>query len=156
MDQVGPGPAYDSSGMQHVSLINGATIPSTGVGNFGTGLLLDGIDDYARTDKPVVYTDQSFTVSAWVRLPATVTGNRTIVAQHGNVESGFYLKYEGSDGRWCFVYGDADNVPGSGAHTRSLAPATKDAWVYLVGIYDAQARQIGPLRRRSVARAGRR
>ena len=143
LEEVGPGPAFDSSDLVHdLSFYNGAQIPPTGPGHTGTGLLLDGVDDYAATDDPVVYTDQSFTVSVWARLPAGVAGNRTVVAQHGNVESGFYLKYEASDGHWYFVYGDADGTTGTGRYVRSAAPATLDTWVHLVGVYDAQTRQI--------------
>ena len=120
----------------------GPQIPPAGAGHTGTGLSLDGIDDHARTAGPVVYTDQSFTVSAWVFLPGNVTGNRTAISQHGNSESGFFLKYEATDGRWYFLYGDMDGTPGTGVFAGSSGPAAKGTWVHLVGVHDAQRGQI--------------
>jgi hypothetical protein len=141
LEDVGPGPSYDASGLYHdLSFHGGATIPPSGSGHTGTGLRLDGIDDYAETDGPVLYTDQSFTVSAWAYLPAGTVDNRTVLAQRGNVESGFYLKYEASDGYWRFTYGDVDGTTGTGVAAKSTSPATLGAWTHLVGVYDAQAK----------------
>jgi len=143
MEDVGPGPTYDGSGLAHdfdfYPQPGGPQIPPTGTGHSGAALTMDGVDDYARTNEPVVYTDQSFTVSAWVNLSPTVTGNQVAVSQHGTVESGFYLKYEHSDGYWYLVYGDADGTTGTGTLVRSLSPAVKGSWVHLTGVYDAQA-----------------
>src|SRR6185436_8261823 len=81
MDEVGPGPAFDASGLAHdLTFFNGALIPASGAGQSGTGLRLDGVDDYAAPDAQVLHTDQSFTVSVWAR-PTTIAVPQTLVSQ---------------------------------------------------------------------------
>ncbi|MFG2059757.1 hypothetical protein ACGFI9_37690 [Micromonospora sp. NPDC048930] len=80
-DEVGPGPASDASGMYHdLTFYGEAVIPASGAGQTGTGLRLDDVDDYAAPDDgQVLNTDQSFTVSAWVRLlPSGQRGDEPI------------------------------------------------------------------------------
>jgi hypothetical protein len=51
MDEVGPGPAFDASGLGHdITFLGGASIPASGAGQSGTGLRLDGASGYAETD----------------------------------------------------------------------------------------------------------
>lgn len=147
MSEVGPGgPAYDSSNLVHDLAFypqpNGPEIPPAGSGHTGTGLSLDGLDDYAITGEPVLYTDQSFTVSVWVNLSPAAAGVRTAISQQGSIESAFYLKWQESTNQWRFVYGDVDGTTGTGTSVTSLGTATKGSWVHLVGVYDAQAAQL--------------
>ncbi|HZM74278.1 MAG TPA: LamG-like jellyroll fold domain-containing protein [Candidatus Limnocylindrales bacterium] len=146
MSDVGPGPTFDSSNLAHdlefFPQPGGPQIPPAGSGHTGTGLNLDGVDDNARTAEPVLYTDQSFTVSAWVNLSAAATGNRAVISQFGTAESAFYLKYEPTQNKWVFVYGDMEGAPGTGNAAYSIGPAVKGSWTHLVGVYDAQAGQI--------------
>ncbi|MDG4825039.1 FG-GAP-like repeat-containing protein [Asanoa sp. WMMD1127] len=143
LEDVGPGPSFDGSNYGHdLSFRGGAKIPPSGSGHTGTGLLLDGVDDYAETDGPVLQTDQSFTISAWAYLPTGVTGNRTVVAQRGAVESGVFLKYEASNGAWNCTYGDVDNTTGTGTVAASTGAASKGVWTQLTCVYDAQARTL--------------
>ncbi|GAA0556337.1 hypothetical protein GCM10010172_44070 [Paractinoplanes ferrugineus] len=55
----------------------------------------DGNDVTVWQDRPVLRTDQSFTVSAWVMLQDGLIGNadHTVIAQRGTHESAFWLKY---------------------------------------------------------------
>jgi hypothetical protein len=145
MSDVGPGPTYDASNLAHdidfYPTSAGPQIPPANSGHTGTGLLLDGVDDHARTGEPVLYTDQSFTVSAWVNMSASATGNRIALAQHGTSSSGFFLKHEAVSGKFQFVYGETETqLPG--VSVNSLAVAQKGVWVHLVGVYDTQSRQI--------------
>ncbi|GLW33361.1 LamG domain-containing protein [Actinoplanes regularis] len=140
----------------------------TDAGHRGNALALDGthwIDDpsdshygeatreYARTqnnvgqpqnpvwqDGPVLRTDQSFSVSTWVRLdPAK--GPQTVVSQDGVDRSAFRLAYEPDNGgQW--VFGVSTGTDDS-ATTRATAPATGvDQWHQLVAVLDATHRQI--------------
>jgi hypothetical protein len=152
MDEVGPGPAFDSSGMYHdLTFHGGASIPPAGSGQTGTGLHLDGATGYADTTGPVVYTDQSYTVSAWIRLadadPATPApdlpgGNRTAVGQSGQTDSAFFLGYRMFSGvpHWSFSMLDADTDNTAWVLTMSPAAVTTadvGRWVHLVGVFDA-------------------
>ena len=57
--------------------------------NGSTALRFDGISGAAQTSGPVLRTDQSYTVSAWVRF-AGGAGARTVIAQDGvNISSSF-------------------------------------------------------------------
>jgi hypothetical protein len=136
-------------------------------GHRGNALALDGthwIDDpsdphygeatreYARTqinlgepqnpvwqDGPVLRTDQSFTVSTWVRLdPAR--GAQTVISQDDVDRKAFRLAYQPDNGgQWVFaVTAGADDS----TTTYATAPATGvDQWHHLVVVLDATHRQ---------------
>ena len=105
--------------------------------------------NHLATDAPVVRTDQSFSVSAWVSLASLPAKNVTVVAQDGAKRSGFYLgaRAFGANGvQWSFSVPDDDtDQAGRFAHTAISVPIADDdigAWVHLVGVYDASAQQI--------------
>jgi hypothetical protein len=148
MDEVGPGPAFDSSALAHdLTFFNGANIPPSGAGQTGTGLRLDGIDDYAAPDGQVLHTDQSFTVSVWTR-PNTTATDQVFVAQESTspgTVGGFALKF-GIDtgGQWKLrMYASATDSDSAHA-TFATAPATNvtTAFHHLVGVFDAQKLEI--------------
>lgn len=148
LEEVGPGPAFDSSDLAHdLTFYDNAQIPPSGAGQTGTGLLLDGSNDYAAPDQQVVYTDQSYTVSAWVRLDGAglPTGNRTAVAQEGTRASGFYLGFrqDGGTPTWSFSIPGSADLDGGGpgwasARSAVLTSSAMNTWVHLVGTFDAQ------------------
>ncbi|HEY0479513.1 MAG TPA: LamG domain-containing protein [Kofleriaceae bacterium] len=145
MDEVGPGPAFDASPMAHdLTFFNGASIPASGAGHTGTGLRLDGLDDFAATSKQVLHTDQSYTVSVWAH-PASSTAMQTFVSQDSMFATGgFSLKY-GPDGGglWKFrIHASATDVDGTHI-TFCTAPITDPTTAYhhLVGVFDAERRE---------------
>jgi hypothetical protein len=144
MDQIGLGPAFDSSDLAHdLTFYNGANIPASGAGQVGTGLRLDGVDDYAAPDGQVVHTDQSFTVSAWVR-PSSAVGQQTFLSQASSgVVGGFSLKYgDDSGGLWKFrMYASPTDTTNT---TFAVAPAVNvtTTFHHLVGVFDAQKREM--------------
>ncbi|NUS54180.1 MAG: DUF2510 domain-containing protein [Streptomycetaceae bacterium] len=94
------------------------------------------------TSKAVVDTTKSFTVSAWAKL-GDLSGNNTVVAQDGNSVSGFYLHFNKTAGTWAFVRTSEDTASPSGWYTAlATAPAQKDTWTQLTGVYDATTGQI--------------
>lgn len=145
MDEVGPGPAFDASPLAHdLTFFGGATIPASGAGHVGTGLRLDGLDDFAVTSGQVLHTDQSYTVSAWVR-PSTASVAQTFVSQDsGGSLGGFSLKY-GADagGQYKFrIYASATDS--ADAHTtfcNALMADPTTAFHHLVGVFDAEKRE---------------
>ncbi|MFC3983046.1 LamG domain-containing protein [Streptosporangium jomthongense] len=136
-EEVGPGPAHDSSGMfRDLTFYGGVQVPPSGAGHGGaTGLRLDGVDDYVAPDDPVVLTDQSFTVSTWVR-PSDLIRAQTFVS------GGFTLYYEpGGDGKWVFsMPASATDTANSTFAITSVANPTE--YHHLVGIFDAQQRHL--------------
>ncbi len=140
----------------------------TDAGHRGNALALDGthwIDDpsdphygeatreYARTqsntgqpqnpvwqDGPALRTDQSFSVSTWVRLdPAK--GSQTVISQDDGDRSVFRLAYEPANGgQWVFGVGAGTD---DATTTYATAPATgADQWHHLVAVLDATHRQV--------------
>jgi hypothetical protein len=90
---------------------------------------------YAATTQPIVRTDQSFTVTAWVRL-GDLNTDQMVAAQVGNRLGRFMLYYNQPDGRWrLFMYSqDDDNFVGDGL---SGSPAVAGRWTHLAAVYDA-------------------
>jgi hypothetical protein len=90
--------------------------------------------------RPVLRTDQSFTVSAWVRLSQLPSGwNGTIVGQDGTVDSAFSLQYDNAGGtgaHWAMLTTNTDtSEPGLVA---ALAPqAVTTDLTMVTGVYDA-------------------
>ncbi|MEV4373734.1 LamG domain-containing protein [Nonomuraea sp. NPDC049637] len=135
-DEVGPGPAYDSSGMyRDLTFYGGAQIPESGAGYAGTGLRLDGVDDYVAPADAVVGIDQSFTVSAWVRH-ADLGRAQTFVA------GGFHLYYDPiNGGKWVFAL-PASATDWSGGTFAITSVVTPGEYHNLVGVFDAQQRHL--------------
>ncbi|GAA3268856.1 hypothetical protein GCM10020218_008640 [Dactylosporangium vinaceum] len=103
------------------------------------------IDPTTGSPGPVLHTDQSMTVSAWVRLGAMPTRNLIAVGQFGSRVTGFYLGVLRFDQgcQWSFSMPGADSETATG-WVNAAAPATitaadVDTWVHLVGVYDAVA-----------------
>jgi hypothetical protein len=160
MDE-GSGPtAFDSSNFFHdVNLNLGGGVSWTTDSQSGAAALTFNHAGDAKTDGPVLYTDQSFTVSAWVRMadedltdagPTLPTNNRTALSQKGNRVSGFYLGYRldtANVPHWAFSIPEADvdlgndaNAPGWWVTALSTNPVTTadiGRWAHLIGVYDA-------------------
>ena len=139
MDEVGPGPAFDASGMaRDLNFYGGAEIPASGAGQSGTGLRLDGVDDYVTPDLPVLRTNQSLTISAWAKLGPVANRDQVVVNQ-GTVS----LFVRGLEGKWGMT---VQTPNGSGGYINSEAKsnvaAVPGVWVHLVGVFDASTGQV--------------
>jgi len=120
--------AYDSSAYYHDLTLNlDAGAGWTAAGHTGTALALNGTGA-AQTSGPVINTDQSFTVSAWVELTGSVlpTTNMTILSQDGTRMSGFYLRYQIRSGTpsWCFSMLDSDDASATWRPACTTSPVT--------------------------------
>lgn len=100
-------------------------------------------DPYTLIEQPVVRTDQSFTVSAWVQLDGDPsdplpTENAAAVAQGGAQVEAFVLGYDAGDQQWGFWMrgSDAADSPALALATSPVTPVPGE-WVHLVGVYDA-------------------
>jgi len=104
----------------------------------------DGNEFTVWQDRPVLRTDQSFTVSAWVMLEPGLPGDggRTVIAQRGTHESAFWIKYDPVSDRWQFLVGQQDD-PAAPVHAAvSESPAQESVWTHLTGVYDAGLQQL--------------
>jgi hypothetical protein len=104
---------------------------------------------YAATAGPVLVSDQSFTVSAWVR-PTIAGGRQVVLSQVGANQARFLLcqDQDGSVSKWRFYLYGADNAAATGAGVFSTDPVAFDPdgdgknWTHIVGVYDAALSQI--------------
>jgi len=164
----GSGPeAEDLSSHGHDLAATGAPAWTDG-GRFGGGVAFDGVSQWLSTDGPVVRSDQSFSIAAWVRLDSAVLGGElalqpdwfavTAVSQDGPSHSPFYLgarlieepQPDGSMNyslRWNFTAAPVDGSetgPVDWIHAHAQRPidvSELDRWVLLVGVYDLEAGQ---------------
>jgi len=140
LDETSGNVAADSSGKNRPATASGGYAWSQG--------WIDGAADFAGTNGqmttagPVVRTDGSFTVAAWVKLTSK-TDYHTAVSQDGVHRSGFYLQYDKVQDRWRF------NMPASDTSTTndyigpfSADPAELGVWTHLAGVYDKANAQL--------------
>ncbi|MFC7529246.1 LamG domain-containing protein [Actinoplanes sp. GCM10030250] len=106
--------------------------------NFSNGLVFDGVTGAAATAGRVVRTDQSFSVTAWVRRDSN-TGNQTVWGQDGTVNSSAYLRYQDNftGGAWVFGMRTTDDTAGS--QMAAFITGATSAWTHLAATYDATA-----------------
>ncbi|WP_412738360.1 LamG-like jellyroll fold domain-containing protein [Krasilnikovia sp. MM14-A1259] len=93
-------------------------------------------------ERPVVRTDQSFTVSVWAMLDTLDGGGRTVIAQTGAHESAFWLKYFPDNGKWQFITSAQDDPNTQMWGVDSKSPARAGKWTHLTGVFDASQRQL--------------
>ncbi|WP_406494930.1 LamG domain-containing protein [Streptomyces sp. NBC_01604] len=131
------------------SLHGGATPGGAGVA--GTALTLDGTDDYAETNRPVLDTARSFSVSLWARLPKDkAVRPMTAIRQTDTVKPGFEIYHSSNLGGWVFARETANSTGSTAVRaTQSACPANENCaaaglgeWNHVVGVYDYDADQI--------------
>ncbi|MEU8391664.1 LamG domain-containing protein [Micromonospora sp. NPDC048843] len=92
---------------------------------------------------PVVRTDESFSVAAWVNVTALGTANQTFLGQNGNRVSGWYLGVRQSAGvpYWALMMKSADDENSNSQWTGSGTAITNDVgrWTHVTAVYDAAA-----------------
>jgi Domain of unknown function (DUF5127)/Domain of unknown function (DUF4965)/Domain of unknown function (DUF1793)/Concanavalin A-like lectin/glucanases superfamily/Domain of unknown function (DUF4964) len=136
---------FDASGALDASG-NGGDLTLAGGAGFTTGhqagaLAVSGSGQSAGSARPVVRTDGSFTVTAWVNM-TSASGFHTAVSQDGASVSGFYLQYSAADGRWAFAMTSADSTGAATTRALSAAAPALSAWTHLAGVHDAVAGQL--------------
>lgn len=135
--------AFDSSNYGNdLDLQGTAQIPASGAGHDDTGLLLTGSQGWAQTAGQVLHTDQSFTVSAWVRLDGSAlpTANEVAMSQAGVNTGGFTLGYAASPSpHFDFSMAQADSTTSAVDHAASpvtLTTADLGKWHLLSGSFN--------------------
>ncbi len=150
MDEGAGATQVNGAGGEWPATLNGGLKPG-GAGITGNGLELDGTDDHAASDSPVLNTAKSFTVSVWAKLPANPTGAPVAVAQAGSNTSGYEIYYSTALGGWVFLRHTADASGTSVARAVQPACASGDTacqtartgtWTHLVGAFNYPSRQL--------------
>jgi len=105
-------------------------------------LTFDG-DDEAVSASPVVATNASYTVSAWVRIHQTDI-DYTIASQDGTVNSAFMLKYDGESHKFLMVASNQDsNASGLLAVSAgSNVTAESGVWYHVTGVFSFGLQQL--------------
>ncbi|WP_162907607.1 LamG domain-containing protein [Allorhizocola rhizosphaerae] len=119
---------------------------ATGTGSYAPGAVGTGIglDRTKRlTAAGNIRTDDSFSVTAWVRIDRLDAGEAEVIRQDGTNMCGFCLHYEHWNQAWVFVAPFDDSPSPSGYHfVKSPAPPIAGEWTHLAGVYDAEAAQM--------------
>jgi hypothetical protein len=106
------------------------------------------VDASQWTDTPILRTDQSYTVSAWV-LPDKLA-SMTLVSQGGTQQNALRLGIQTTtvggttQSRWLLSAAGRDTADAASVNVVSattLTDADLSDWTYLVGVYDAAANQ---------------
>jgi hypothetical protein len=90
------------------------------------------------TGEAALNTDQSFSVSAWVRLQKT-DANYTVVSQDGGHVARFLLQWSKDINSWRFLTTDNDAAIPATEHADAPPGMEPNKWTHLVGVYDAAA-----------------
>jgi hypothetical protein len=96
-------------------------------------------DGYGVTADPVLDTTESYSVSAWVQVPASVSQG-AVLSQFGDNSSGTLLTFSPTNDAWRFGKHKSDQVEDAGWNVvHSAGSPVRDQWTHLVGVYDAEA-----------------
>ncbi|MFC5784674.1 LamG-like jellyroll fold domain-containing protein [Streptomyces aureus] len=136
-DAKGSATAAGMSGAPAATPGSGVTFGDAGpLGATDTAATLDGSSNaYLDAGQPAVDTSGTFSVSAWVNLPARPTDDVTIVSQDGTANPGFDLGYDVDTQSWTFrtPFSDMESM---GSWKVSGATAVPGSWTHLIGVYD--------------------
>ncbi|WP_176993295.1 DNRLRE domain-containing protein [Nonomuraea jiangxiensis] len=97
-----------------------------------------GEEPLAQTTGPVIRTDQSFTVSAWLRW-SDKDGDYTVAEQKGTHQAPFRLGNTPDRGL-VFTFTSADAADAAVEGVLSDVPPPVGEWFHLAGVYDAAAK----------------
>jgi hypothetical protein len=96
--------------------------------------------DHMIAEGPVIRTDDSYTLSAWVKPERFAKGSRSVISQSGTSMSAFFLQYRWDDNAaapsWNFFVPDADKEAAKWSQVRSPAPVVAGQWTHLAAVYD--------------------
>nr|WP_277424236.1 LamG-like jellyroll fold domain-containing protein [Cohnella candidum] len=137
-DELDGASAADASPVPHPGSINGSGSwkngKEDGAYNFKGGAF--------ASASTAVHTNESFSVSAWVKLN-TLKGNQTFVSQDGKHVSGFSLQYsQSADNKFAFGMPGADDSSASANRVYSNTIAKTGEWTHLLGVYDKTLHQL--------------
>lgn len=131
-----------SAGGNPLAVPASATWTEDQYGRSGSAVELDGQPGSCLSrEGPILRTDESFSVAAWVKVSDDGGPHPTIISQAGNVTSSFFLAWNRQVDRWVFVMptkdGSDETVQWPGAFSKETV--VRNTWQHLVGVYDKTA-----------------
>ncbi|WP_034275143.1 LamG domain-containing protein [Haloechinothrix halophila] len=91
----------------------------------------------SETTGPLVRTDESFTVMAWVNLDEK-SGSQVVMSQAAVHQQGFVLRYDSGLDRWSFDMPLTDAEPAESASATSTSTPAVGEWTHLTGVFDLE------------------
>jgi hypothetical protein len=125
--------AYDQTNDHNTMTLGAGASWTTGDTESYALALTGGSTSYAYSSAPAINTDESYTVSAWVKLAST-SGNQTFASIDGSNISPFYLQLTGGD--FAFTLRSSDSTSSTATEVTGLAPST-GTWYQVTGVYNA-------------------
>ena len=141
LDEASGATTADLSGNYRTAALVGGVTRVPGVVGNGAAQL-DGSTGEIDTGAQAVRTDNSFTVTAQVKLDATKNAAQFAVSQDGPGSSGFKLGYRPDTNKWTFAVSTADAASPNWAQVDSTSTPETGTWTSLAGVYDAAAGQV--------------
>lgn len=118
------GVAGSAAGDSRLYVLDGGSPPTTAPGKFGSALYFNGTTVIAMPFKLDAATYPNVTVTAWVKVDAESTGERTVFsAGNGNVPK-------------LMVYGDRANFTAARGSLMFNTGMPRDEWVFVAGVVD--------------------
>ncbi|GAA2979684.1 signal peptidase I [Actinokineospora diospyrosa] len=130
----------DSGPNGYNGTISGATWNTNG--HTTRSLTFDGVDDYVTASHFSLRTDTSFTASAWMYISSSGGVDRTILSKDSVNNSSFSLTYVASTGKFAFIMPTSDTVGSATVSATTSNPAVANAWMNVLGVWDAAAGQM--------------
>ncbi|WP_157549796.1 LamG-like jellyroll fold domain-containing protein [Nonomuraea candida] len=103
-------------------------------------LIQAGEEPLAQTSAPVLNTDRSFTVTAWLRW-SDKDGDYSVVEQRGGHQAPFRLGNTPGDGL-VFTFTAADQAGATVEGVKSGVEPPVNQWFHLAGVYDAATKKV--------------
>lgn len=98
----------------------------------GTDLTFDGSTSYATCSVPLLTTNQSFEINAWVKLATLSSADQTVLSESSGTAQAFTLGYSGASKNWT-----VSTLTAAGKLvTMTGGAATAGAWTHLRVTYD--------------------
>lgn len=126
--------ATDSSG----NGVSGALEPGASIVADNGGVLAVNGGGAVSSALPVIRTDRSFTVSAWVRAEPGAD-NMTAVGQLGGFATACSLSYHTADGTWGFAMAESDSPTAAQDQAVASVQSPLGTWTFVTGVYDVVA-----------------
>lgn len=131
---------YDTSTNQNNGTLNGSMLTQDWVpGKYGTGLDLDGSDDYISVSDTAEHdfaASQSFTTEAWVKHDGAIATNSDYILTKADTTNGGYKLYMDNSGDFCFAIDDDSTWTPDDSACTSGVDYDDSTWHHVVGIKD--------------------